>query len=129
MDDLESDQESDIGSLNSEILQEREFQAEMDRYDLIMARAHEIVERRRREELEDNDILADEDSNSNADSELSMLASSQFNGMEGIEGMEGMEGSGSTEPHGSDDDTSTLGIAFSPRKTRSGKLVGYCNEK
>jgi len=51
----------------------------MDCYDLVIARAHKIVERRRQEELKDNDILADEDSNSNADSELSVLASSLYN--------------------------------------------------
>jgi len=29
----------------------------------------------------------------------------------------------------SDNDTSTFGIAFNPRKTRSGKVVGYRDEK
>jgi hypothetical protein len=114
--DLDSDDlESDIGSLNSEILQERQFQAKMDRYDLVIAKAYEVIERCRQEELEDNDILADEDSDSDVDSELSVLASSLFTGMEGIEF--------------SSIDSDSLGIAFSPRKTRSGKVVGYRDEK
>jgi hypothetical protein len=109
------DLESDTRSLNSEILQERQFQAEMDRYNFVIARAHNIIKRRRQEELEDNDMLADEDSDSDADSELSVLASSLFNGMEGVEF--------------SSIDSDNLGVAFSPRKTRSGKVVGYRDEK
>jgi hypothetical protein len=42
-----------------------------------MAQTREIAERRRQEEVEDNDIQSD--------SELSEMASSLFNGMEGIE--------------------------------------------
>jgi hypothetical protein len=85
----------------------------MERYDFLMARARAIVERRHQEELEDGDmpIGEDNDGNSDAGSEFSVLASSQFDGMGGI------EYSGSTEL-GSNDD-SFLGIAFSPRKTRS----------
>jgi hypothetical protein len=45
-----------------------------------MARAHKIIERQRREEAEDNDIHS-----SNSDSELLVLVSSIFNGIEGIE--------------------------------------------
>jgi hypothetical protein len=92
-----------------------------------------IVERRRRDELEDNGMLADEDSHSDADSELSMLASSLFNGMEGIEfsGMDsGLMDSGPMDSGAMDsDDSSILGVAFSPRKTRSGKVIRYRDEK
>lgn len=140
LDSSESDQESDTRSLNSEILQEMQFQAEMDRYDFVMARAHEIVERRRREELEDNNILADEDNDSDTDSELSVLASSLFNGMDGLEysGMGGgdiedsnMDGGDidGGELDSGDDSTSAPEIAFSPRKMRSGKVVRYHDEK
>jgi hypothetical protein len=139
-DNLGSEQESDNGLINSEILQERQFKADMERYDFVIARARAIVERRRQEELEDNDIPVVEggdgngsgngdgsgDSNSDEHNELSVLASSQFNGIDGVEygGIGGIEISGSIElDSGSDDDsTSALDIAFSPRKMRSGKV-------
>jgi hypothetical protein len=127
----------------------------MDRYDFVIARAHEIVERQRREELEDNDILADEDNDSNTNSELLVLVSSLFNGIDGLEysgissgHMDGgdtdssnmdcgdMDGSemdcsdmDGGELDSSDDSTSAPGIAFSPRKMRSGKVVRYHDEK
>jgi hypothetical protein len=47
---------SDQESLNSELLQEAQWQAEIDRYDFVIAQAKEIVDRRRQEEVEDNDI-------------------------------------------------------------------------
>jgi hypothetical protein len=64
-----------------------QWQAELEQYDNIIARAWEIEDRWRQEELEDNDIIpsGDGDSDSNSGSELSILASSLFNGMEGIE--------------------------------------------
>lgn len=48
----------------------------MDYYDTVMAREREIAGRRRQEEVEGNDIQSD--------SELSVMASSLFNGIEGI---------------------------------------------
>lgn len=51
----------------------------MDRYDFAIARAKEIVDRYRLEEVEDNDIQSD--------SKLSMPASSLFDGVD-IEGVE-----------------------------------------
>ena len=64
-----------------------QWQAELERYDEIIAQAHDIMERRRREELEDNNIISssDGDGDSDSDSELSALSSSLFTGMEGIE--------------------------------------------
>lgn len=95
----------------------------MERYDFVMARARAIVERRRQEELEDNDMPIGEDNDGNSDvgSEWSGIASSQFDGMDGI------ENSGTTEL--GSNDNSALGIAFSPRKTRLGKVVGYCGKE
>jgi hypothetical protein len=83
-DNLGSEQESDNGSINSEILQERQFEADIERYDFVIARAQAIVERRRQEELEDNDMPVGEggdgnsggDSDSDEYSELLVLASS-----------------------------------------------------
>jgi hypothetical protein len=104
----------------------------MDCYDFVMARAHEIVERRRQEEFEDNNILAAEDSDCDTDSDLLVLASSLFNGMEGIE-YSSIDGgdmdSGGIELDSDDNDAGTTGIAFSPRKMRSGKVVGYYDKK
>ena len=82
--DLDSDttsskDSSDQESLNSELERERQWQAEIDQYNAIMARAEEIAARQRQEEVEDNDIQSD--------SELSLLASSLFDGMD-IEGIE-----------------------------------------
>jgi hypothetical protein len=62
-----------------------QFQAEMDCYDFVIARAHKIIERRRREELEDNNMPTDEDNDSDTNSELSVLASSLFNSIDGLE--------------------------------------------
>ena len=50
----------------------------MDRYDTLVARAWKIAERRRQEEVEDNNIKSN--------SELSELASCEFDGMD-IEGV------------------------------------------
>jgi hypothetical protein len=75
LNDQESDQETDSVDL--------QWQAELERYDEIIAQAHDIMERRRREELEDNDIISSSngDGDSDSDSELSALASSLFTGM------------------------------------------------
>jgi len=97
----------------------------MDRYDFVMARAREIVERRRREEIEDNDIHSDE---------LSVLASSIFDsiGMEMDIDNTG-EGTGDGDEDGDSDEDgdeggngegnsdSMVGI-ISPRRTRSGRI-------
>jgi hypothetical protein len=85
-------------------------EAELDLYDTRIARAHEIVNRRRQEwDLE-------------SDSELSVLASSQFNGMEGI------ELGGGTEVGDGIESSSIQGTDFSLRWMRSGKVVRYRDE-
>jgi hypothetical protein len=66
------DDSSDQGSLDSELLREQQWQAEMDRYNFVIARVQEIVERRRQEEIEDNNIQSDKPS---------VLASSIFDGI------------------------------------------------
>jgi hypothetical protein len=128
-DHLESDQESDAGSINLEILQERQFEAEIEQYDFVIARAQAVVDRQRQEELVDNDI--NDGNNSDTDSEMSVLASSLFNGMDGIEysGTAGIETSGSAELESDDDGNGAPGITFSPRKMRSGKVVGNRDEE
>lgn len=90
---------------------------------LLLAQA--VDKRRRQEKLENNDIPIGKgnDGNSNADSELSVLASSLFDGINGI------EISSSIELGSDDDSTSALSIAFSPQKMRSGKVVKYRSEK
>lgn len=68
---------SDQESLNSELSREAQWQAEIDYYNFVIAQARETAERRRHEEIGDNDIQSD--------IELSVPASSLFNGIEGIE--------------------------------------------
>jgi hypothetical protein len=119
------DNDSDLDSLNSELLREQQWQAEMERYDFIVARGHAIVERMRQEELQDNDIVATQ-----SDSELSDLASSLFNGMEGIESGETKMGEQGDDVDSQGDVIGTgigtrIAIETSPRRTRSGKVVEY----
>jgi hypothetical protein len=86
-----------------------------------------------RDSNSEGDGGGDSDSDSDEHSELSVLASSQFDGMDGIEYSDigGIEISGSIEldSDSDDDSTSALGIAFSPRKMRSGKVVRYCSKE
>lgn len=60
-----------------------------------------------------------------------MLASSLFDGMDGIEyyRIDSNEIGGSMELDSNNDSTSALGIAFSPWKMRSGKVVRYRNKE
>ncbi len=94
----------------------RMHEAEIKLYDERMAKAHKIIERRKREwALEDRDGDRDRD-----ESELSVLASSQFDGMEGI-ASEGIASEGVTSR-----DTQgaiTQDTTSSPRRTRSGKFL------
>jgi hypothetical protein len=108
---------SALSDLDSGELQDREWQAEMDRYDELCARADVVRERERQrlQALRDSDAI-----DIQSDSELSIQASSLFNSMDGIE-------------LGQDDgtDSQDLGIAqgiqieTSPWRTRSGKVVKY----
>jgi hypothetical protein len=91
---MDSGQESD---LSSEDLQYAQFQAELERYDTIIDRAHDAAERDRRRREQELEVNSDD---IYSDSELSMLASSLFNGIGGVEmgggntinsGMEGIE--------------------------------------
>jgi hypothetical protein len=119
-------------------LREQEWQAEIDRYDLIIARGQAIVKRMRQEELEDNNIIS-----AQSDSKLSEPTSSLFNGIEGIQsGNVGMGESGDAEMGRADGVNaqdrvinskvvgsgmgSGIGTEASPRRTRSGKVVQYC---
>jgi hypothetical protein len=115
-----------------------QWQAELERYDKSVAQAHEIMERQRQEESEDNNIIAHR--NSDSGNELSALASSLFNGIDGVEmggGIEmgsGIEMGGDIDM-GSDDEVLSdissgvnfQGITTSPRKTRC-KIVKYREE-
>jgi hypothetical protein len=95
-------------------MQDLQFQAEMDRYDELYARAKTVAERERQhlelEALESGDYNA---IHQQSDSELSVLVCSLFDGMEGIEGIEGMEGMEGIQG------------GTSPRCTRLGKVVKY----
>ena len=109
-----------------------QFQAEMEQYNQIQARTHEIVERRRQEEQEDNNLI-DSDGGSDSDigsnSDLSMLASSLFDGMEGIEIGGSIELGGGGNVQGIlSSDSKVQGSIISPRKTRSGKVIKYREE-
>jgi hypothetical protein len=81
----------------------------MDAYNKMVARAYKIVEtdRLRCQELElDND------------SDISVLASSLFNRMEGIK-----EGSSTVTKQDDRGNSEMQGIVFSTRKTRSGRIL------
>ena len=136
------DEESD---LNSDDLQDLQFQAEMERYNAIIERAHIIAEKDRQCQEKEQDL--------ESDSELSALANGLFNGMEGIEADStesgdvemGGTGSGPTDQDVQDDvqdvqdgqdgqdggledvgskvgdGKAILGAGTSPRCTRSGK--------
>ena len=98
------------------------YQAKMELYNAQVARAHEIVQLRHREW------------GMESDSELSVLASSQF-GIDDIGLGQGVsvklgniEMSGTGEVQDSQDhsvDSSIQGIEISPRRSRSGKVVKY----
>jgi hypothetical protein len=100
-----NDNDIDNSDLNSDDLQ---FWAEMDCYDKLYNRAKKAAEcERQRLELE---ALEGEDNStihSQSDSELSLLASSLFDGMDGIESSQSIQ------------------IETSPRRTRLGKVVKY----
>jgi hypothetical protein len=108
------------------------YQAEMELYNIQVAKAHEIVQLRHRKW------------GMESDSELSVLASSQFIniGIDNIRLGQGVsvrlgdveisgtgevqdsQGNGiSSQDHGVD--SSNQGIEISPRRTRSGKVVKY----
>jgi hypothetical protein len=120
---LEASEDSDA----LRAVEDQQHRREMDDYDKCMARAHEIAEKiRQRQESESN-------------SELSELASSVFNGMEGIEGggdaaiaVEDQEMGGTLTDGqtgqvmggtGTSGDSEAQVPVFSPRKTKSGRLI------
>jgi hypothetical protein len=116
-----------LSDLDSGELQDREWQAEMDRYDELCARADVVRERERQrlEALKDSDAI-----DIQSDSELSVLASSLFNGMDGIELGQGTSSRISDVEIGRTD-SQGLGIGqgiqieTSPQRTWSGKVVKY----
>ena len=117
-------QGSDVNNkvLYSALDKNRLHQAKMELYNAQVARAHKIVQLRHREQ------------GIKSDSELSVLASSQF-GIDNIRLGQGVsvklgniEMSGTGEVQDSQDhsvDSSIQGIEISPRRTRSGKVVKY----
>jgi hypothetical protein len=82
--------------------------AEMERYNKIQARATEITERLRREELEGNNII-DADGDGDAMDGIEVESTSQ-GGFE-VEEMDDIQNSSMAQ-----------GPVFSPRKTRSGRV-------
>jgi len=120
--------------LNSNKLEDLQFQAKMNYYDEIVARAERVMERERQRlerEALDNAIQSD--------SELSVLASSLFNGIEGIESGQGiitsssgiemggtssLPNQGDSEQGGSiNSGIGTQSNVISPWRTRSGKIL------
>jgi hypothetical protein len=95
----------------------------MDRYDTIMARAHEIAERelQRRELDGESDLLVLEGSEQGGSSQ---------GGQDGQVEMDGIEiGGGSEIQSAIRADSEVQGPVFSPRKTRLGQVVGYNGKK
>jgi hypothetical protein len=119
--DLSLGSSSDDESVDTIDLQ---FQAEMEQYDEIQARTHEIVDRRRQEEQEDNNLIDSDggsDSDIESDSDLSMLASSLFDSIEGIEMGGGIELSNGGDVQRNvqgilSSDSKVQGSIISPRK-------------
>jgi hypothetical protein len=104
---------------------EIQWQAELEQHIAIIERARQIYDRRQQEEIEDNDIMLNHTSDS--DSELLVLGSSLFNGMEGIEIGGGIEVGGGIDVGGDDKVLGIISgsrIITSPRTTRSGKVIG-----
>jgi hypothetical protein len=132
-----SDDELD---LDSDGLQDLQFEAKMKQYDAIMENAHAIAEKERQRQEKERNL--------ESDSELSVLASSPFNGMEGIElGDVEMGGTSSgladqdiKDGQSSQGDSledvggrvgggiTILGAGTSPRRTRSGKVIKYSDQ-
>jgi hypothetical protein len=118
----------------------------MEQYDAIMDNAHVIAEKERRRQEKERDL--------ECDSELSVLASSLFNGMDGMDGIElsqsgdvemGGTSVGLTDQDGQDGQDgqggglqdvgsrfgsgkAILGVVTSPRRTRSGKVIKYSED-
>jgi hypothetical protein len=115
---------SALSDLDSGELQDREWQAKMDRYDELCARADVVRERERQrlEALKDSDAI-----DIQSDSELSVLASSLFNSIDSIELGQGRTGSSQDDSIDSQDLGIAQGIQIetSPRRTWSGKVVKY----
>jgi hypothetical protein len=134
--------------LDSNELLDLQFQAEIEQYDAIMENAHVIAEKERQRQRQEKERDLE------SDGELSVLASSLFNGMDGIElGQSGdveMGGTsvGLTDQDGQDSQNgqdsqggglqdvgsrfgggkAILGAGTSPRRTRSGKVVKYSED-
>jgi hypothetical protein len=108
----------------------------MDYYDFVIARAKEISERQRQEEVEDNDIQ----SNSNmegietsgvelSDTEIGSIAgSSSLADQDSQDGQDGQEDVGSRVGSRVGREITIQGAGTSPRHTRSGKIVKYKDE-
>jgi len=99
-------------------LQDLQFQVEINRYNELYARVrereHQRLELEALEDIDDNTV------HGQSDSELSVLASSLFNGIDGAKSSQGIgDGLGDVEIGGTDQ------IETSPRRTRSGKIVNY----
>jgi hypothetical protein len=94
-------------SNESEDSEQQQFRREMDAYDEMVARAYEIVETdcQRCQELD-------------SDSDLSVLASSLFSRIEGIK-----KGSSTVTRQDDRGNGEMQGLVFSPRKTRSGRIL------
>lgn len=133
---------TDLSDLNSNELGDLQFRTEMEYYDEVVVRAEGVIEqereRQRLEESADNNEIQ-------SDSELSMLASSLFNGIEGIESSQGInvemggtsgcqrdsehgghgdgEHGDSEHGDGGHSDSSIQSTVFSPRRIRSGKIL------
>jgi hypothetical protein len=126
--DNDGSDSDDNESLDTEDL---EWMAELERYDEIQARAREIIERQYQEAMEDNDIEVDSD----GQDEMGGIGigSDGQDEMEGIgigsDGQDEMEGIEIEGIGGHSGDSEVLGLAFSPRKTRSGRVVRYIHGK
>lgn len=126
----DSNADSTVSDISAGRQLEMEDAAELSRYDEIQSRAWEIAARYYQEQH-------DEGSKSDSDSEL---ASSLFNSEDGIESGQGIRvediemGPGDVEMGGIDQDgqdghgngggITIQGAGISPRRTRSGKLIG-----
>jgi hypothetical protein len=107
----------------------------MDYYDVVIARAREIAERQRQEEMKDNDIQSD--SEHGMDTGGVELGDIEIGGIAGSGGLvdqdswDGQHGQGdSLEDVGSrvGGGITIQGTGTSPRRTRSGKIVKYKDE-
>lgn len=109
--------------LNSDKLQDLQFQAEMEQYDAIMEKAHVIVEKERQRQEKKRNLESDSELSLGQSGDVEMGGTSASLTDQDVQDGRG-DGLGDVSGRvgGS---IAILGAGTSPRRTRSGKIVKY----